>query len=54
MRVLLPPSETKRDGGDGGPVELASLTFPELTEARRELMAAVATLAVDEDAAMRA
>ena len=54
MRLLLPPSETKRDGGDGGPVDLAVLAAPELTNARFELMDAVATLAADHDAAMRA
>src|SRR6187455_2479350 len=51
MRLLLPPSETKRDGGDGGPVDLELLALPELNDARRELMDA---LAADHDVAMRA
>ncbi|MHA6668812.1 YaaA family protein [Homoserinimonas sp. A447] len=36
MLILLPPSETKRDGGvEGTALELASLAFPELGAARR-------------------
>lgn len=35
MLVLLPPSETKASGGDGGPVDLQSLSFPPLTATRR-------------------
>lgn len=36
MRLLLPPSETKRDGGDAGTtLDLAMLSFPALTPARR-------------------
>ena len=54
MRLLLPPSETKRDGGDGGPVDLELLALPELNDARRELMDEVAALAADHDVAMRA
>ena len=30
MLVLLPPSETKAPGGDGGPLDLATLSWPEL------------------------
>jgi hypothetical protein len=51
--LLLPPSETKRDGGDGV-LDLAALSFPELTAARAELVARVVELAGDHDAAMRA
>ena len=54
MRLLLPPSETKRDGGDGDALDLAALSFPELTAARAELVERVASLAVDEELAMRA
>jgi cytoplasmic iron level regulating protein YaaA (DUF328/UPF0246 family) len=39
--ILLPPSETKRDGGDGAPLDLAALSFPTLTAARRQTLAAV-------------
>jgi cytoplasmic iron level regulating protein YaaA (DUF328/UPF0246 family) len=35
--VLLPPSEGKTTGGDGPPVDLASLSWPELTGTRRKV-----------------
>lgn len=41
MLILLPPSETKRDGGDGPPLDLAALSFPGLTPARKQTLAAV-------------
>lgn len=41
MLILLPPSETKRDGGDGPPLDLAALSFPALTAARKQTLAAV-------------
>lgn len=44
MLVLLPPSETKRDGGEGSPLDLGSLSFPELNPARRSSLAAVKAL----------
>lgn len=44
MLVLLPPSETKRDGGDGPPLDLAVLSFPELTPARRRALSALKAL----------
>ncbi|MPY84762.1 MAG: peroxide stress protein YaaA [Actinophytocola sp.] len=52
MLVLLPPSETKAVGGDGGPLDLASLSFPELTETRRTLIDAVSALAGDVPASL--
>lgn len=44
MLILLPPSETKRSGGDGPPLDLATLSFPGLTPARRRALAAVRAL----------
>jgi len=52
--VLLPPSETKRDGGDGGALAVARLAFPALAQLRAEAVAATIVLAADPDAAMRA
>lgn len=54
MLVLLPPSETKAAGGDGGPLDIASLSFPELTETRRTLIDAVSELATDVPASLAA
>ena len=47
MLVLLPPSETKAPGGDGAPLDLGSLTAPELTPVRARLTSALADLAAD-------
>ena len=44
MLVLLPPSETKRDGGDGPALDLGALAFTELTAPRRAALAAVKAL----------
>jgi cytoplasmic iron level regulating protein YaaA (DUF328/UPF0246 family) len=45
MLVLLPPSETKRDGGaDSSALELGSLRYPELTRERAAVIAAVRRL----------
>ena len=49
MRVLLPPSETKRDGGAATPVNLDQLSFAELTPTRRNLIEALVSLAQDEE-----
>lgn len=54
MRILLPPSETKRDGGTGAPLDLNALSFPALSKARRTSVTAVARLARDPDVMMRA
>ncbi|OUE27058.1 peroxide stress protein YaaA [Clavibacter michiganensis] len=55
MLVLLPPSETKRDGGtEGSRLDLDLLAFPELTGERRTIVRAVADLARDPEAAVRA
>jgi cytoplasmic iron level regulating protein YaaA (DUF328/UPF0246 family) len=46
MLVLLPPSETKRDGGfDGNVLSLGQLGFPSLAPARRSVLAATRRLA---------
>ncbi|MEO8094660.1 MAG: peroxide stress protein YaaA [Pseudolysinimonas sp.] len=45
MLLLLPPSETKRDGGaDGTTLDLAALSFAALTPQRRTAIAALRTL----------
>ena len=52
MLVLLPPSETKAEGGDGGPLDLAALSFPDLNPVRRKLAAALVDLAGDVPASL--
>jgi cytoplasmic iron level regulating protein YaaA (DUF328/UPF0246 family) len=52
--VLLPPSETKRDGGAGDPLALDRLAFGELTRVRRSVLRAVATLSRNREASIRA
>lgn len=54
MLLLLPPSESKRDGGDGAPLDVTALVHPELAERRAELVERVVRLAADPEAAMRA
>lgn len=45
LLLLLPPSETKRDGGvDGSALDLAALSFPELTAYRLKAVRAVKNL----------
>ena len=53
MLLLLPPSETKRDGGSGAPLDLAALSFPELTSARSSAIAALSALSRDLGSAAR-
>lgn len=45
--VLLPPSETKRVGGDGPPLDLDALSHTELGPLREELTDELVTLAAD-------
>ena len=45
--VLLPPSETKRDGGDGPPLRLDLLAHPELNPLRAQLVDELVKLAAD-------
>lgn len=54
MLVLLPPSETKADGGDGAPLDLDALSLPELTPLRRKLADALVGLAADVPASLAA
>ena len=54
MLILLPPSETKADGGDGPPLDLATLTAPDLTPVRTEIAEALVKLAGDVPAARSA
>lgn len=52
--VLLPPSETKLDGGDGLPLSLDALSHPELDAMRKELVDEVVELAGDTGASRAA
>ncbi|ANY08349.1 peroxide stress protein YaaA [Pseudonocardia sp. HH130630-07] len=55
MLVLLPPSETKRAGGDGAPLDLAGLSHDaELGPVRSALVPEVVALAADPPAARAA
>lgn len=54
MIVLLPPSETKRSGGDGPPLRLDDLAHPALNLVRRELVDELVALASEPDACRRA
>ncbi|MGH3738563.1 MAG: YaaA family protein [Micromonosporaceae bacterium] len=54
MLVLLPPSETKADGGDGPPLDLDALSYPELTPTRRRLVDALVAVAEDVPASLKA
>ncbi|MFB7717167.1 MULTISPECIES: peroxide stress protein YaaA [unclassified Nocardia] len=54
MLVLLPPSETKSDGGSGGPLDLDALAMPQLTAVRDKLVTELSQLAGDPDASRSA
>lgn len=45
MIVLLPPSESKAPGGDGPPLDLGRLGWPELSKPRERLVRTLGTLA---------
>ncbi|MRH92708.1 peroxide stress protein YaaA [Nocardia sp. SYP-A9097] len=49
MLVLLPPSETKSDGGSGRPLDLDALAMPQLTAVRDKLVTELVQLADDPD-----
>ena len=54
MIVLLPPSETKRSGGDGPPLRLDQLSFPALNPLRAELVDELGALSADAAASRQA
>ncbi|MEV8214798.1 peroxide stress protein YaaA [Leifsonia sp. NPDC077715] len=54
MLILLPPSETKRDGGAGSPLALDRLRFPALHPVRRDVMDALLELSADREASVKA
>ncbi|MCI1664720.1 YaaA family protein [Bifidobacterium crudilactis] len=51
MRILLPPSEGKTWPDSGPALELRSLSFPELTDARRRVLEALIDVSGRDDAA---
>lgn len=53
MKILLPPSETKREGGDHAPLDLDRLALPALRPQRAAVLTALSELAADEDASRR-
>ncbi|MGF2948361.1 YaaA family protein [Microbacterium alcoholitolerans] len=53
MKILLPPSETKRAGGTGAPLRLDDLALPALREERAVLVDALVSLAHDPVEAQR-
>lgn len=50
MLILLPPSEGKAIARRGRPMDLGTLSFPELTDARREVLDALAAASSRDDA----
>ncbi|QIG38193.1 peroxide stress protein YaaA [Microbacterium sp. 4R-513] len=53
MLILLPPSETKRPGGSGRPLDLDGLALPGLTPQREQVLTALEHLATDAEASAR-
>ncbi|WIB65157.1 peroxide stress protein YaaA [Curtobacterium sp. MCBD17_040] len=52
LTILLPPSETKREGGDDTrPFDLGALSFPELTSERVAVIAAARSVSSDDESA---
>ena len=50
MLILLPPSETKRDGGDHSALDLSRLSYQRLSGSRAAALDATSALALDPDA----
>ncbi|RNE49386.1 peroxide stress protein YaaA [Corynebacterium alimapuense] len=48
MMIVLPPSETKAQGGSCGPLDLGSLAFPALNAVRESILADLSALPVNE------
>ncbi|WP_324253921.1 hypothetical protein [Microbacterium schleiferi] len=53
MLILLPPSETKRPGGEGAPWDATRLKLAELTPIRESVIEALVRLTDDPDAAAK-
>ncbi|WP_136043249.1 MULTISPECIES: YaaA family protein [unclassified Microbacterium] len=53
MKILLPPSETKREGGHDAPLDVTSLALPSLSAHRSAVLDALVDLAADEEASRR-
>lgn len=53
MIILLPPSETKRAGGDGAPFSPDNVSLPTLAPLRERVIDALVALSTDEDEAAR-
>ena len=53
MLILLPPSETKRAGGRGRPLDAASVALPSLAPQREAVVDALVALSADEAEAAR-
>lgn len=54
MRIVLPPSESKRHGGAGPALDVSQLAFPELADQRRQLIDELTELSSDTDTAVKA
>lgn len=53
MKILLPPSETKRSGGHGAPLVVDELALSSLSERRHAVIDALIDLAADEETSLR-
>lgn len=53
MKILLPPSETKRPGGTPGPAEPSAWAFPGLLPQRERVLDALVALAADAESTRR-
>ena len=54
MLILLPPSETKRPGGEGAALDIDALALPTLAAERHAVVDALIDLAADEEASRKA